>query len=175
MTPESALVVLVPEAEELVRPFRERFDSSAAAGLGAHITLLYPFVEPAKVGESTLDILTECFRGFAPIAFRLTAIRRFPIETLYLAPDPGEPFRKLTLAIWQRFPDRPPYGGAYPDIVPHLSIGRFIDAEEMDRTAGDLAAVLDETPAIEAYSSAVVLIENTTGRWVARNSFQLGG
>jgi 2'-5' RNA ligase superfamily len=172
---ESALVVLVPEAEPLVRPYRARFDTSAAAGLGAHITLLYPFIEPERVGESTLDTLTECFRGFAPIAFRLTAIRRFPIETLYLAPEPDEPFRKLSLAIWQRFPDRPPYGGAYPDIVPHLSIGRFTDAEEMDRIAGELAAALDETPVIEAYASTVVLIENTTGRWVARNSFQLGG
>ena len=39
---ESALVVLVPEAERLVKPFCERYDPSAAAGVPAHITLLYP-------------------------------------------------------------------------------------------------------------------------------------
>jgi hypothetical protein len=35
---ESALVV--PEAEPLVKPFRDRYDPSAAAGVPAHITLL---------------------------------------------------------------------------------------------------------------------------------------
>lgn len=40
---ESALVVLVPEAEALVKSFRDRHDPSAAAGVPAHITLLYPF------------------------------------------------------------------------------------------------------------------------------------
>ncbi len=175
MTTESALVVLVPEAEPLVGPYRERFDSSAAAGLGAHITLLYPFVEPGKIGESTLDALTECFAGFAPIAFRLTAIRRFPAETLYLAPDPDEPFRKLTLAIWQRFPEWPPYGGAYPDIVPHLSVGRFSDAVEMDRVAGELAAALNTASTVRAYASTAVLIENTNGRWTTQCTFSLAG
>jgi hypothetical protein len=94
---------------------------------------------------------------------------------VYLAPDPDEPFRKLTLAIWQRFPDRPPYGGAYPDIVPHLSVGRFSDAEEMDRVAGELAAALNSAPTVRAYASTAVLIENTTGRWTTRCAFRLAG
>jgi hypothetical protein len=174
MTSESALVVLVPEAEPLVGTFRERFDPSAAAGLGAHITLLYPFVEPEAIGESTLDALTECFAGFAPIAFRLTAIRRFPDETLYLAPDPDEPFRKLTLAIWQRFPDRPPYGGAYPDVVPHLSVGRFATASERERTADELARNRQTPLPLRAHAATAVLIANTTGRWQVERTFTLG-
>jgi hypothetical protein len=137
--------------------------------------LLYPFVEPEKIDESTLDALRECFAGFASIAFCLTAIRRFPVETLYLAPDPDEPFRKLTIAIWERFPDRPPYAGAHPDIVPHLSIGRFSDAEEMDRVAAEFAAALNGAPAVRAYASTAVLIENTTGRWTTRCTFSLVG
>ena len=175
MTTESALVVLVPEAEPLVGTYRERFDSSAAAGLGAHITLLYPFVEPGKIGESELDLLAECLRGFAPIAFSLAKIRRFPVETLYLEPDPAEPFRQLTMAIWERFPDRPPYGGAWPDIVPHLSVGRFADAAAMDKVAADLARALEQSPPIRARSGTVALIENMAGRWIVRRTFKLGG
>jgi hypothetical protein len=175
MTTESALVVLVPEAEPLVGPHRERFDNSAAAGLGAHITLLYPFVEPEKIGERERDLLAECFHGFAPIAFSLTKIRRFPVETLYLKPDPDEPFRQLTMAIWERFPDRPPYGGAWPDIVPHLSIGRFTDEAAMDQVAADLAMALEQSPPIRARSDTVALIENTAGRWIVRRTFELGG
>jgi hypothetical protein len=40
---ESALVVLVPEAEAATKPFRDQYDPAAAAGVPAHITLLYPF------------------------------------------------------------------------------------------------------------------------------------
>jgi len=40
---EVAIVVLVPEAETLVEPFRKIFDPSAAKGMPAHITINYPF------------------------------------------------------------------------------------------------------------------------------------
>jgi hypothetical protein len=39
----TALVILVPEAEALVKAFRERYDPSAAEGMPAHVTVLYPF------------------------------------------------------------------------------------------------------------------------------------
>lgn len=171
---ESALVILVPEAEPLVQPFRERFDPSAALGVPAHITLLYPFIAPERIGADTLDKVTECFSGFAPIAFSLTEVRRFPAETLYLAPEPDEPFRKLTRAIWDRFPDTPPYGGAWPGIVPHLSVGRFADASELERVAAELAHASETALPIRAHATTAALIVNTTGRWVLRNTFKLG-
>ena len=37
---ESALIIAVPEAEPLVKAWRERFDYSAGVGVPAHITLL---------------------------------------------------------------------------------------------------------------------------------------
>jgi len=91
---ETALVVLVPEAEFLVKPFRDRFDPSAALGVPAHITLLYPFKPPDEIDEVLLAQLRDGFARFAPIAFALQSIRRFP-GVLYLAPDPAEPFRAL--------------------------------------------------------------------------------
>src|ERR1051325_8060387 len=51
---ESALVVLVPEAEVFAKPFRDQYDPSAAAGMPAHITLLYPFKAPDEVDDITL-------------------------------------------------------------------------------------------------------------------------
>jgi len=46
---ESALVVLLLEAEAIVGRSRQRYDPSAAVGMPAHITLNYPFLpgEPA--------------------------------------------------------------------------------------------------------------------------------
>jgi len=46
---ESALVVLVPEAEAWVHSFRDRYDPSAAAGVPAHVMLLYPFRPPHNI------------------------------------------------------------------------------------------------------------------------------
>jgi 2'-5' RNA ligase len=97
---ESALLVLVPEAEALVKSFRDRYDPSAAAGMPAHITLLYPFKLPSELDDEVLADLRRCFARFAPIRYALASIRRFPVEVLYLAPEPDEPFRRLTLAIW---------------------------------------------------------------------------
>lgn len=113
---ESGLVVLVPEAEALVKVFRDRYDPSAATGVPAHVTLLYPFKPPEEIDEAVLAKLRDCLTHFAPFRFALAPIRRFRAEVLYLAPEPAEPFRQLTLAIWNLYPETPPYGGLYPDI-----------------------------------------------------------
>lgn len=171
---ESALVILVPEAEPLVGAFRQRHDFLAAEGAPAHITVLYPFIDPRQIDSGVLDALTACFRAFAPIEFVLKDLRRFAAETLYLAPDPDGPFRALTIAIWRRFPNRPPYGGQWPDIVPHLSVGRFADETQLDQIAGELALATKDALPISATARDVVLIDNTTGRWAARSTFKLG-
>jgi hypothetical protein len=41
---------------------------------------------------------------------------------LWLEPEPGQPFRSLTAAVWAAFPEQPPYGGAHQDPVPHLTV-----------------------------------------------------
>jgi len=51
---ESAFAVNVPEAEPYVGALRERFDPSAALGVPAHITVLYPFMSPEKISEAVL-------------------------------------------------------------------------------------------------------------------------
>src|ERR1700758_5252193 len=52
---ESTLAILVPEAEGLVRSFRDRYDPSAKAGMPAHIILLYPFKSPNEIDAVVLD------------------------------------------------------------------------------------------------------------------------
>jgi hypothetical protein len=59
LTSESALVVLVPEAEPLVGPFRERYDPSASAGMPAHITINYPFLPMEPNWYVALERLDE--------------------------------------------------------------------------------------------------------------------
>jgi 2'-5' RNA ligase len=170
----SALVVLVPEAEASVKPFRDRYDPSAAAGMPAHITLLYPFKPPDEVDEAVLDSLRHCFTRFAPIHFSLSSIRRFSVEVLYLAPEPDEPFRQLTLAIWDRYPETPPYGGKWPNIVPHLSVAWLADEQQLDGITNDFVEASQEQLPIRATASEVALMDNRSGRWQVRAMFSLG-
>src|SRR6266478_5296494 len=137
---ESALVVLVPEAEAVVKPVRDQYDPSAAAGMPAHITLLYPFKAPDEVDQMTLDRLRDCFACFEPIPFSLGTIQRFPNEVLYLAPEPNESFRQLTLSIWNLFPETPPYGGRWPDIIPPPNGG---STRERTTAHGDCSRLRD--------------------------------
>src|SRR5512144_919904 len=95
---ESALIIAVPEAEPLVKALRERFDSSAAAGVPAHITILYPFMPPDKITPDVLAELRELFAQFQAFGFALPETRLFP-DVFYLAPSPAEPFKALTHAL----------------------------------------------------------------------------
>ncbi|HEY2889095.1 MAG TPA: 2'-5' RNA ligase family protein, partial [Dongiaceae bacterium] len=105
---KSAIVILVPEAEMLVGRHRLQFDPSAAKGMPAHVTLLYPFADPARITPDCRAILRACLAEFSAFAFQLSIARQSPTHLLYLAPAPAEIFRKITFAIWARFPDFPP-------------------------------------------------------------------
>lgn len=172
--PESALIVEVPEAEPLVGAFRHRFDPSAAVGVPAHITVLYPFRDPNTLDNGVIEALRRCFNLLPPISFQLTELRRFNGEGLYLAPDPSEPFRQLTLAVWRLFPENPPYGGKWPDIVPHLSVAQSTQDDELDDVAMDIGRKLNRYLPLKATTKEVLLIENVNGQWACRERFRLG-
>src|SRR5712691_4384134 len=171
---ESALVVLVPEAEAVVKPFRDQYDASAAAGMPAHITLLYPFKTPDEVDQMTLDRLPGCFACFKPFRFTLGTVQRFSNEVLYLAPEPDESCRQLTLSIWNLFPETPPYGGKWPDIIPHLSVAQLANEQQRAAIAADFAMASQRKLPIRAIASKVALMDTRSGHWSVRAMFSLG-
>lgn len=172
---ESALVVLIPDAEPLVDPFRQKYDPSAAEGIPAHITILYPFLPPVRIDTAVLDLLRQCFARFAPFHFSLVGTERLAAEVLYLAPDPAEPFRELTLAVWNRYPQTPPYSGKHANIVPHLTIAQLANGRELDRVAEEFAKPSLEKLPIHTTATEVALMDNGSGRWQIRATLGLGG
>ena len=87
-------MIPVPEAEHVLHRWRSKYTPSGREGLGAHITLLFPFAEPEELpGE--LERMRAHFAQAAPFRFSLTEARRFEDGVLYLAPEPAEPFRRL--------------------------------------------------------------------------------
>jgi len=172
---QSALLILVPEAESLVKAFREKYDPSAAAGMPAHITVLYPFKPPSEINKIVLDGPNQCLRRFPSFPFSLTVTRRFGDQTLYLAPEPHEPFRRLTLAIWGCHPETPPYGGRYREVVPHLSVAdRCSGGRRLDSIASNFAQASQGVLPICAIAKKVTLMDTRSGRWEIRDNLRLG-
>jgi 2'-5' RNA ligase len=160
----------VPEAEPLVGAWRERYDAAARTGVPAHITLLYPFLPPARIGADVLRRLTRLFAAAAPIRFELGAVRRFP-GILYLEPRPSTPMRDLTHGIWALHPETPPYGGLFPEVVPHLTVAQVQDPALLDEVE---AAVAPGLPIAAHVTEAWLMIQGDSERWRVGYRFPLG-
>ncbi|WP_433290852.1 2'-5' RNA ligase family protein [Actinoplanes sp. CA-030573] len=169
----SALIVPIPEAEPAVAKHRDRLDLAAAWGVPAHVTVLYPFLPAAELDEHVLATLKRIVAGVPAFFLTLDGIDWFGDRTVWLSPNPAEPFRRLTAEVVAHFPGYLPYGGAFDEVVPHLTIGEGHPVEELT-AAGE--AILPYLP-IHARVDAVRLItgrEEPGGSWLTRAVFPLG-
>ena len=171
---QSALAVLVPEAEPLVSHFRLRHDPVASRGMPAHVTVLYPFRDPDSIDADTLRGLRDLFGAMDAFDVVLSESSRFP-GVLWLRPEPREPFDYMTRAARDRFPDCPPYGGAIDEPVPHLTV-----ADRSRADPAELAGIEPEfAPALAALGPVCArvreawLMTTTDGRWGKREPLAL--
>jgi 2'-5' RNA ligase len=171
---ESTLAILVPEAEGLVQSFRDRYDPAAKAGMPAHITLLYPFKLPDEIDGFVLDTLSQCFSRFHAFRFSLAKINQFSGDTLYLVPEPEDPFRELTLGIWGHYQETPPYRGRYSTVIPHLTVADRIGEQRLAEVAREFEQVAQGRLPIQGRATEVTLMDSRSGRWVINNTFRLG-
>jgi 2'-5' RNA ligase len=124
-----------------VRRLRDRMDPSAAQGVPAHVTLIYPFMHPAAMDEATRRRLEQIIAAEPAFSFALTRVGRWP-DVVYLAPDPDEPFRRLIAALTDAFPDYPPYGGVHDEVVPHVTVAADPRPDWLDAAERALPAML---------------------------------
>jgi 2'-5' RNA ligase superfamily len=166
---ETALVVLVPEAEPLIADHRLRYDPSAAVGVPAHVTVLYPF--RSVVDDVAAGVVADLASRVPAFDVTFATLARFPGEVVYLVPDPSEPFRGLTASAVESFPDCPPYGGAVPDPIPHLTVADGVN----EVTANALAAEVQPRLPITARVGHLTLIaQDHTRRWIIVRHWPLG-
>ncbi|HEX9065918.1 MAG TPA: 2'-5' RNA ligase family protein [Streptosporangiaceae bacterium] len=169
---ESAVVVRIPEAEQAVGTLRARLDSAAALGVPAHVTVLAPFVPPAALDPAVLTALATAVGSVAAFRATFERVAWFGDRVVWLAPEPAARFVALTKAVWAAFPGCPPYGGAFDDVVPHLTIG---DGQPAGVLAEAERAVLPVLPVI-ASVRAVTLMQGSRepGSWQVLAEFPLG-
>jgi 2'-5' RNA ligase len=120
---DSAVIVAVAQAEPVVATFRAQFDPLAAWGVPAHVTVLYPFMPPSLIDEQVRDEVAEAVASVPAFEVTFAQTAWFADTVLWLVPEPDQPFRELTAAVWARFPGHAPYRGTYADPIPHLTIG----------------------------------------------------
>jgi 2'-5' RNA ligase len=153
---ETAVVVQVPEAEQAVREHRLRYDVAASWGVGAHVSVLYPFVPPGDVDEEVLRRLRVAVSRVGAFECTFARCSWFDGDVLWLAPEPSGPFRDLTSAVWAEFPEHPPYEGVFDDVVPHLTVGegRLGSLEELR----DVERTVQQALPVRTYVDRVALI-----------------
>ena len=171
---ETALIVPVLAAQAVVGGYRAKLDHSAAWGVPAHVTVLYPFVPPDDVTDAVVARVRACVTTVPAFSCAFAELAWFGADVVWLAPDPAAPFRALTERVMREFPDCLPYGGEHPDPVPHLTVGstRAADLDALRRAA---AAVASRLP-VHATIDRVQLLAGSDrpGGWHCVAEFPLG-
>jgi 2'-5' RNA ligase superfamily protein len=148
---ETALLIPFPALEAPLRAY-QGLDPAVSFGVPRHVTLLGPFAPLELLASAARAALRSLFASVA--AFRCSFPRTawFGEEVLFLMPEPRDVFVELTSQVWRLFPDYPPYGGAFAEIVPHLTVGisttladREASTAEMRRAEAGLAPLLPLT------------------------------
>lgn len=148
----TVIQIPVPALEPVVRPYLATALPGALIPemtVCAHLTLLGPFVDRHDVNADLADKIKGVLIPAGPLSFRLTRVERFPGDLIYLAPEPADQFRELTDLLTAAFPGWPPDGGAFSDVVPHLSVGTALPDHEVDALAERLpisASAAEVTP-----------------------------
>ena len=176
MTDETALLVTVPAADSAVARHRSRLDTSAAVGVPAHITVLYPFLPPDLIDADTHATLARLFASVPGFGFTLDRTRWFPDSVLWLGPSDPAPFSALTGLVVAAFPSCPPYGGQVAEVIPHLTIGDGAPRAELE------AAEAEVRPRLPIHAEATVVTLMTgpaprsappAARWTTVATFSL--
>lgn len=162
-------MLLAPALEARIADIRARHDPAARQGMPAHVTLLYPFMDPVRIGPDARGRLAEVVRGFDAFDLTFHRVGRFP-EVLWIAPEPAPAVLAMVRALAAAFPDFPPYGGEFETVIPHVTVaqGQGLDLGALEP---ELRRRLD--PPVRERVEAVSLFTTVRRRWREVDRFLL--
>ena len=127
---ETAIIVPVDPAEEIVGGWRREHTPSGSKGMQAHVTLLAPFTPPEQLTADRMREVRDVLEDFQPFDFELPRAAYLDLgsrRVLYLQPEPAQPFVDLISAVVSRFPAHPPYGDSCLRPLAHLTVATSAD------------------------------------------------
>lgn len=141
----TVLVVPVPELEPFARDRWEHYLPSWVSRdpmfTHAHITALAPYL--LRPTAADLARVAAIARTTPPIDYVLRHVQELPNGFIQVAPEPAQPFAALTHALWDAFPQCPPYEGEYA-AAPHVTLDQRTESVSVASTRellGDLLPV----------------------------------
>jgi hypothetical protein len=171
---DTALLLAVAEAEPVVGRLRMAHDAVAADGIPAHVTVLYPFVPHGRLTNDVRQSIADLASGTPAFDYRFEGVGRFGDTTVYLAPEPAGAFAGLTDAAHARWPEQPPYGGAFDIVIPHLTVGDGLDGPRADALEAAVGQVLARHGPIVGRATQITLMaEGADGQWSVDSRYPL--
>ena len=168
---QTGLVLPIPEAQAVVGRIRSRHDPAARAGMPPHVTLIYPFMDSkAFDAEAKARLLAVC-AGTGLLELTFQRLGSFD-DVLWLAPEPAEPVIRLTHRLTEAFPDFPPYGGAFDEVTPHLTVAHG-DAGVFGKLSARLEPALRDP--VRSRVEHVALFGLSPVGWIEIERFALAG
>ena len=168
---ETAVLLCVPEAEELVGPWRRKADPSAEAGVPAHVTLLTPFLPAERIDAGVVAELGWFFAGVDAFEVRFEDVGSFEESgVVYLEPV-GSGLDDLAAALARRWPETPPYEGRVDAPHAHLTVVHDDDAALREQAAD---AVREGLPLVATIARAALWTCDEHGRWSEAHTFDFG-
>ena len=163
-------------AEEVIDPWRRRFDASAVARrIPSHVTILFPLVAAVDVDDTLLARLRALYAPYARFAYELARVETFP-GVAWLAPEPATPFDALITRTRAAYPEQPPYGDPMLEPVPHCTVGVADTAQALDAMTAALRSELGPLLPIHGEAHELTLLEeHEDGAWSTRATFPFEG
>ena len=165
---QSAVLIPVPQADAVVGRWRYEYDPVAAAGVPAHVTLVVPWLPPAEITDDDLSELEAELADVHAFDFSLARVDWFGRRVLWVAPEPADPFLKLTHRIADRF-NTPPWDDEFDEVIPHLTVAHASDGVELVPIAADVATRLP----VRCRAEEVWVMVGGGGRWERRHRIEL--
>ena len=136
------LAVPVPELEPFARSRWEHYlpswVSHDPAFTHAHVTALAPYLPRPTAAD--LARVAAIARATVPFDYVLREPQELADGFIQVPPVPAAPFAALTRALWDAFPQCPPYGGVYA-AAPHVTLDQRSETVSLASTRellGDL-------------------------------------
>jgi 2'-5' RNA ligase len=171
LTRQSAVIVRTALPGGLEQ-LRRRSVNDAAAGVPAHLTLLYPFVDPDGLTLAIRRRLGGVARRHASFAYAMLGMAVWP-DTIYVAVEPTAPFQRLQRDLQAAFPAYPIYGrDATFRFVPHVTVAEGSAVADPALTGDPGWRAL---PRAREATAIEVIANGADGRWRTVWRIRLGG
>ncbi|MGE0170933.1 2'-5' RNA ligase family protein [Nocardioides sp.] len=156
----TALLLPVPPADPILAAVAAQYPRTVRAGVPAHLTALYPFLDHEQLSETTLDGCTRIAAELAPFSVEFSRCATEP-GMICLVPEPDENARRVIQLCEDEWPSVRPYGGKYASNSPHVSVALDPEPDHVPRILGIVEPLLP----IRCEFSELHLVAYRAGAW----------